>query len=65
MRPGARIVCEGNAYEPLARHLWSPGLPGFRLERYSDSEDFRDGWAADNIRGRVIRAVIRKLALEQ
>jgi SAM-dependent methyltransferase len=60
LRPGGRIVCEGNFCEPLVQKLFPLQLPGLRLERYSDSEGIRDGWAADNSRGRVIRAVIRK-----
>jgi SAM-dependent methyltransferase len=61
LRSGGRVICEGNFCEPLVRHLWKTELPGMRLERYSDMEDYRDGWAADNVKGRVIRAVIRKL----
>mgnify|MGYP003874579303 CR=1 FL=1 len=65
LRPGGRVICEGNFCEPLARHLWKAELPGMRLERYSDMEDYRDGWAADNVKGRVIRAVIRKLSPQE
>jgi SAM-dependent methyltransferase len=60
LRPGGRIVCEGNFCEPLVQTLFPLQLPGLRLERYSDSEGIRDGWAADNTKGRVIRAVIRR-----
>lgn len=60
LRPGGRIVCEGNFCEPLVQFLLPRKLPGFRLERYSDTDGIRDGWAADNLKGRVIRAVIWK-----
>lgn len=60
LRPGGRIVCEGNFCEPLAQLLLPLKLKDLRLERYSDTDDVRDGWAADNTKGRVIRAVIRK-----
>jgi SAM-dependent methyltransferase len=60
LRPGGRIVCEGNFCEPLVRTLFPLQLSGLRLERYSDSEGTRDGWAADNMKGRVIRAVLWK-----
>lgn len=61
LRPDGRIVCEGNFCEPLVRQLLPLDLPGFRLELYTDGEGIRDGWAADNLRGRVIRAVIRRM----
>ncbi len=60
LRPSGRIVCEGNFCEPLVQFLLPQKLPGFRLERYSDTDGIRDGWAADNLKGRVIRAVIWK-----
>ena len=60
LRPGGRIVCEGNFCELLVQLLLPLKLTGLRLERYSDSDDVRDGWGPDNIKGRVIRAVIRK-----
>lgn len=60
LRPGGRIVCEGNFCEPLLQNLLPLKLRGLRLERYTDTDDFRDGWGADNLKGRVIRAVIRK-----
>jgi SAM-dependent methyltransferase len=60
LKPGGRIVCEGNFCEPLVQALVQLKLSGLRLEQYSDSDGFRDGWAADNTKGRVIRAVIYK-----
>lgn len=60
LRPGGRIVCEGNFCEPLVQLLLPLKLTDFRLERYSDTDGIRDGWAADNLKGRVIRAVIWK-----
>jgi len=61
LRPGGRIVCEGSFCEPLVLSVLPLKLRGFRLERYSDTDGIRDGWSANDIRGRVIRAVIRKL----
>jgi SAM-dependent methyltransferase len=58
LRPGGRVVCEGNFCESLIQLLMPLKLDGLRLERYSDGASVRDGWAADNTRGRVIRAVI-------
>ncbi len=62
LREGGRVVCEGYFCEPLAKQLLPLGLNGLRLEFYSDREELRDSWVADNSRGRVVRAVIRKLA---
>jgi SAM-dependent methyltransferase len=60
LRPGARVLCEGNFCEPLVRTLFSLTLPGFRLERYSDREEMREDWGSGSVKGRVIRAVVRK-----
>ncbi len=61
IRPGGRIVCEGNFCEPLVQSLFPRKLAGLRLERYSDAEDVRDAWAGNDRKGRVIRTVIRKM----
>lgn len=61
IRPGGRIVCEGNFCEPLVRSVFPLKLRGFRLERYTDTDDVRDGWIANDMKGRVVRVVIRKL----
>jgi len=61
LRPAGRLVCEGNFCELLVQHLLTLKLPGFRLERYSDADEVRDGWPANDLKGRVIRAVIRRL----
>lgn len=60
LRPGGRILCEGNFCEPLVRTLLPLKLPGFRLERYSDAEELREDWGSGSTKGRVIRAVVRK-----
>lgn len=60
LRPGGRIVCEGNFCEKLVRKLLPLDLPGFRLERYSDAEELREDWGSGATKGRVIRAVVRK-----
>jgi len=60
LRPGGRIVCEGNFCEPLTQLLLPLKFKDLRLESYSDGDGVRDGWAADNTKGRVIRAVIYK-----
>jgi SAM-dependent methyltransferase len=61
MRPAGRIVCEGSFCESLTASLFLLKPKGFRLERYSDAEDIRDAWVANDVSGRVIRAIIRKL----
>jgi len=60
LRPGARILCEGNFCERFIRTLFPPKLPGFRLEFYSDGEELREDWGCGSTKGRVIRAVVRK-----
>jgi 2-polyprenyl-3-methyl-5-hydroxy-6-metoxy-1,4-benzoquinol methylase len=60
LQPGGRIVCEGNFCELLVQLLLPLKLKDLRLERYSDIDDVRDGWATDNAKGRVIRGVIYK-----
>lgn len=62
LRPAGRIVCEGNFCEPLVARLFLLKPNGFRLEQYSDAEDVRDAWVANDASGRVIRAIIRKQA---
>jgi 2-polyprenyl-3-methyl-5-hydroxy-6-metoxy-1,4-benzoquinol methylase len=61
LKPSGRIVCEGNFCEPLVARLFLLKPRGFRLEQYSDSEAVRDAWVANDMAGRVIRAIIRKL----
>ncbi|MCS7315662.1 MAG: methyltransferase domain-containing protein [Bryobacterales bacterium] len=60
LRPGGRMVCEGNFCEKLIRRLVPLDLPGFRLERYSDAEELREDWGSGATKGRVIRAIVRK-----
>ena len=61
LRPGGRIVCEGHYCEPFVRTVFPLELKSFRLERYSDTEELRDSWTAPDVKGRVVRAVMRKL----
>jgi SAM-dependent methyltransferase len=61
LRPAGRLVCEGSFCESLVQHVLTLKLPGLRLERYSDADEVRDGWPANDLKGRVIRAIIRKL----
>jgi SAM-dependent methyltransferase len=60
LRPSGRVVCEGNFCQPLVEKLFLLRPKGFRLEQYSDAEDVRDAWVANDVSGRVIRAIIRK-----
>lgn len=60
LRPGGRILCEGNFCEGWARHLKSLPLAGFDLELYFEGDGLRDGWGGRRLPGRVIQAVVLK-----
>jgi SAM-dependent methyltransferase len=60
LRPRGRIVCEGHYCESFVRTIFPLELKGFRLERYSDTEELRDSWTAPDVKARVVRAVLRK-----